>query len=225
MQRPILIFDFDGTVALGDGPVLAYASMVAAAAGLGDHLRRDTERMLAAGIHLSATDAYDLVRMLAVGCGVERADLDEGYRRSRDLLATPTAPVVAPDGLADFLENTGAERMLVTNSPTTRLEQALVSLGLATSFDRIVTSAGKPSGLEHLLDELLQDGPRNILCIGDIWRNDLAPAHARGLITAHVGIWGTGDEPATYRAAGITALLPDLREWVRTMTISEPARQ
>jgi len=34
VPRPVLIFDFDGTVALGDGPVLAYAASVAAAGRL-----------------------------------------------------------------------------------------------------------------------------------------------------------------------------------------------
>lgn len=214
MSRPTLIFDFDGTVALGHGPVLAYAAAVAQAAGLGNEFARKAEQMITEGVHRDAIDAYDLVRMLAVEAGADQEALDAGYRVSRALLATKDAEILAPAGLAAFLKDADAQRILITNAPEDRLHEALEALGLSDVFDRVISGGNKPTGLARLLDELVAEGQQEILCIGDIWQNDLAPAHERGLETALVGAWGKRDHPATYRAADVAALLPTLREWL-----------
>jgi hypothetical protein len=67
VPRPILIFDFDGTVALGDGPVRAYARAVATEAGLSPSFVDEIATGLADGD--DAIDAYDLVRVRAVAAG------------------------------------------------------------------------------------------------------------------------------------------------------------
>lgn len=219
MPRPILIFDFDGTVALGDGPVRAYARAVAAEAGLAPSFVDDVVAGLAATedggstevVDPDAIDAYDLVRVRATAAGASADDLARGYAASRARLATDDAPIVAPDGLADFLSSVDAERVLVTNAPGVRIGEALVALGLDGLFDRVVVDAGKPGGLAALLDGL---GAADVLAVGDIWRNDLAPAHERGHATALVG--GYPDPAATpdFQARTLPDLLPALTDWV-----------
>lgn len=214
MSHPVLVFDFDGTVALGHGPVLAYAAAVARAAGQDGSLVDRVRQMLFTGTSLGTLDAYDLVAKLAVEAGADQSALEEGYRVSRAGLGTDEVPIEAPQGLAEFLARTPAERILITNAPETRLDEALEKLGLTGYFDRVIHSGGKPAGLERLLDELLADGPRPILCVGDIWANDLAPAHVRGLTTVLVGGWGSVEHPATHRVEDLSTFLPQLRAWV-----------
>lgn len=212
MPRPVLIFDFDGTVALGDGPVLAYATAVAEGSGIDAAFAEDVAaRLTAAAAVDDAVDGYDLVRVLAVAAGVDEAALSQAYLRSRALLGTAAAPVTAAAGLAEMLAEIDAERILVTNAPSVRLEDTLAGLGLDGAFDRIVTGAGKPAGLERLLDELGDERP--VLSIGDIWRNDLAPAHLRGHATALVGSFADAEARPTFRATALEDLLDDVRRW------------
>lgn len=224
MPRPHLIFDFDGTVALGDGPVRAYARAVAAEAGLPSSFVESVAAGLLAGEQAegrdlpadAAIDAYDLVRVLATEAGADAAALSRGYLASRAQLATSDAPVFAPDGLAAFLAEVDAERILVTNAPDIRILEALADLGLDGLFDRVVANAGKPDGLIRLLDELGAD--TDVLAIGDIWRNDLAPAHERGHTTALVGGYPDPEAAPDLHAPTLPALLPALTDWVRTRT-------
>lgn len=214
MPRPVLIFDFDGTVALGDGPVLAYAASVAAAGRLPEGFVTEVRRGLGGLADENAVDGYDLVRILALRAGADDAHLAFGYRASRGMLATEAAPIGTPAGLVRLLDEVDAERILLTNAPDVRLAEALDALGLAGRFDRIVTDAAKPAGLEALLDELDPDRP--VLSVGDIWRNDLAPAHDRGHATALVGTSAAPEARPTYRAAHLEDLLDDIARWALT---------
>lgn len=211
-MNSILLFDFDGTIALGDGPVLAYAQQVAA--GLGDDgTFLDDVRAILAAADGDALDGYDAVRRVAETRGADARLLSAAYLASRAQLGTTDAPITAPDGLAGFLAGVDAERILVTNAPAIRIVDALETLGLRGLFDRIVTDAGKPQGLEAVLDDLPVDA--RVLSIGDIWHNDLAPAHARGQATALIGGFSDPDATPTFRAAEFSTLVPQLEAWLR----------
>lgn len=210
----LLLFDFDGTIALGDGPVLAYAHQVA------DRLTHaegfvDGIRTLLDTADGDSLDGYDAVRRAAEARGADAALLSAAYLASRSLLATADAPITAPAGLAAFLAGPGAaaDRVLVTNAPAIRIPEALDALGLAGLFDRIVTDARKPAGLEAVLDDLPAE--TRVLSIGDIWHNDLAPAHTRGHATALIGGFADPRATPTYRAAMFADLVPDLEAWLR----------
>lgn len=217
--RPILLFDFDGTVALGDGPVIAYAREVSRALGGPEGFLSDVLATLAA--RTQGLDGYDAVRVAAERAGADASLLSAAYLTSRRQLATPHAAIEAPDGLADFLANADAERILVTNAPSIRLNEALVSLGLHALFDRVISNAGKPAGLEEVLDSFPADAP--VLSIGDIWRNDLEPAQRRGHATALVGGFVDDGAHPLFRAETLTALLPRLSEWLRDPHAFSPA--
>ena len=219
MPRPVLIFDFDGTVALGDGPLLAYARAVAGhTASAADFVSTVSAHLAAPSAHV--IDGYDAVRRLALDAGVDDAALASAYSTSRAQLAGPDAPVSTAADLAGFLAEVDAERLLVTNAPATRLDEALAVMGLSGLFDRIVTDAAKPAGLELLLDQLAAGTP--VLAIGDVWRNDLAPAHARGLATALVGGYADPAADPTFRADTLDELLPALAEWVGAAHVDAP---
>lgn len=211
-MNSILLFDFDGTIALGEGPVLAYAQHVAAALDDdGDFV--DDIRLQLASHGGEARDGYDAVRRTAVKRGADSRLLSAAYLASRSQLATADAPISVPDGLVAFLEGAQAERLLVTNAPAIRITEALDVLGLSGVFDRIVTDARKPRGLDAVLDDLPTHA--RVLSIGDIWRNDLAPAHARGHATALIGGFPDPDATPTFRAAEFSTLVPQLEAWLR----------
>lgn len=211
-MNSLLLFDFDGTIALGDGPVLAYAQQVATALGDPSLVDRIRSTLDAAD---GALDGYDAVRRAAEEQGADAALLGRAYLDSRARLATAEAPITAPAGLAAFLAAAEglAERVLVTNAPPVRIPEALDALGLTGLFDRVVTDARKPAGLEAVL-ATLPDGIR-VLSIGDIWHNDLAPAHARGHATALVGGFADPAADPTYRASAFAELIPRLDDWLR----------
>lgn len=212
-HRTTIIFDFDGTIALGDGPVIAYAQQVAAGLSDPEGFLGGIRTALAAGDE-GALDGYDAVRRAAEAQSADAEHLSRAYLASRAQLGTSDALITAPEGLAEFLADVAgeAERVLVTNAPDIRLEEALAALGLGGLFDRVVTSAGKPAGLDAVLDALPADA--RVLSIGDIWFNDLAPVHRRGQATALVGDFADPNAAPTFRAATLTALLPQLREWL-----------
>ncbi|GAB3063653.1 HAD family hydrolase [Sediminivirga luteola] len=219
MSRNILVFDFDGTVALGEGPVTAYAEEIAARAG---------NRLLPAlteglGAPDDALDAYDLIARRSREAGVGDAVLSAAYRASRDRLAAGACRVFPPRGLAEFLAGVGtkARRVLATNAPLTGIPQALEQLGLQKAFDEIRTDLGKPEGLAALLDDL--PAHSRVLSIGDVWHNDLAPARERGHATALVGHGSAPSEAMPDMQAGTVAgLYGSIEQWLRQESASAP---
>jgi FMN phosphatase YigB (HAD superfamily) len=228
VHERVVVFDFDGTVSLGHGPVRSYARMIA------DSLPTDQcveflgrfETQLASprfGVGSAAPiDGYDLVRLVAEGYDVPAGVRSSAYLSSRLELATAAAPVIAPSGLARFLADARPHALLVlaTNAPSIRIDEALASLGLTGAFDSVHTSVGKPAGFGPLLDELLAalpagtDAAAGLLSIGDVWANDLAPAHERGATTALVGGAGPAGATPTFRATHLYELYPALQAWL-----------
>lgn len=227
-QQRVMVWDFDGTVAIGSGPVLAYANAVAdeLAAPAARELRDTVQSALAQ--HPSgrlpgsgAIDGYDLVRVLSERWGTDATLLSRAYRQSRELLATPAAPIHPVPGLVEFLAAAREHAVLVlaTNAPDIRLDAALQQLGLDGAFDVVRHSVGKPRGMAPLLDELAGPGVgpgsrlSRVISIGDVWANDLQPVHARGGTTALIG---PADPLATpgMRAETLGELFPAFTEWL-----------
>ncbi|WP_183091996.1 HAD family hydrolase [Mycetocola lacteus] len=236
IPTPTLIFDFDGTVALGTGPVRAYA--VAAATGIPAEQRADfLTRVLDEHTDPEALDGYDRVARAARLLGVGEDELSAAYLHSRGVLGGAEAPILAPRGFREFLEQarTHAEIVLVTNAPAAGIDRVLQTLGLAPLFDRVVTQAGKPAGFPAILDELgasplperftaeardqnasaaaAERGP--VLSIGDIWENDLAPIRERGHHTALVGTRRPAEATPDLAAERLESLYPELLAWAR----------
>ena len=245
LRDRVLVFDFDGTVSLGLGPVRSYARFISEGLPIADATAflAAVDSGLALQTHLAddepaahtidgsvPIDGYDLVRLVSLGFPVTAADRDQAYLRSRHELATDAAPVTAPTGLAGFLAEARerAHLVLATNAPDIRITETLDTIGLSQAFDVIYTSVGKPAGLETILDTWLDtvgeptaDAVRRcaspshtVLSIGDVWVNDLAPAHRRGASTALVGSSQANDATPTFRAEHIADLFPAIRAWL-----------
>lgn len=215
---PLLILDFDGTVCLGDGPVLAYADAVAdflpATArpafldGLGAFLAHDPAAA-------QYKDGYAAVASLAEG-HVDAGQLNQAYAHSRHRLANGQVEISTPPGLADFLAGLSgrAHRVVLTNAPLEGVGESLATLGLAGAVDAVVPEAGKPTGFAHLLPRLLAGRPpRELMSVGDVWLNDIEPPARHGCATAFIDRFNHRTGEANLRAARFELLYPGIIEW------------
>ena len=235
----LLVLDFDGTVCLGDGPVLTYARFLDEALTAADerHPPRLVEACLARFVGdpiadepdgvdealaeaADSPDGYVVAERLSRARGLDDDARSAAYAGARAALADGTLETVAPEGLADLLDGLpdGVRVVLVTNSPEHGVVQPLERLGLADRVDEIVTDARKPSGLPAVLDRLraeagLAEHPERLLSVGDIWLNDLEPAAAQGSPTALVERFAAPEARPTHRAATLPGLYPAIRAW------------
>lgn len=213
-MSPSIIFDFDGTLAVGDGPVLAYARYVAPAAAP-DYLERVESALKDFATGASEyRDGYDVVGSLAIADGVSAQTMSAAYMNSRELLATSEAPVTTVADLRDFLGTlAGNARLhLATNAPGTGVDRALEQWGVRDLFTALHFNVGKPDGLVPILTEALRTGP--VLAVGDIVAFDLAPAIELGADTVLVGATAhASTAPVTLRAASLNDLKNDITAW------------
>lgn len=225
----VLLFDFDGTVSLGEGPVIRYAQCVAATLSQAERSKflEAVADQNEAGAEPNGSvtsapvprDGYDSVRLAASVFSIPADTLGQAYRRSRADLASAKAPIEPVPGLAHFLAETRERAFLVlaTNSPNTRIPEALHALGLDDAFDDVITSVGKPRGLDSVLDGLQRAstaGPLRLLSIGDVWANDLEPAFRRGFQTALIGASTPSGAAPTHRALRLDELFPVITAWL-----------
>lgn len=209
-----IIFDFDGTLTTGNGPVLAYARMLAADAPGG--FLESVEQALAAFDNGDQTfrDGYDAVGSLARAGGVAETRLSAAYLASREQLGTAQAPVETMAGLSDFLQllATRARIILATNAPETGIDAVLRSWGVRDLFTERHYHVGKPTGLMPVVSAAVARGP--VLAIGDIVEFDLAPALQLGGDTVLVGATAAhSPAPVTMRGKDLAALRTDIETW------------
>ncbi|MDO8107707.1 haloacid dehalogenase-like hydrolase [Isoptericola sp. b441] len=218
MPQPTIVFDFDGTLALGHGPVIAYAKHVGLAAqdpGLVDDARAALERLDAGDGRYR--DGYDAVRRVALARGVPETALGPAYLASRQELGTQDAPVSAPVGLRDFLAALAQHALLVlaTNAPEIGVDRVLDQAGVTHLLAERHFSIGKPDGLTAVVAQHVTHGP--VLAVGDIWMNDLAPAAVLGADTALVGATARStDADPTMRGSTLADLYGEITSWAAT---------
>lgn len=218
-----IIFDFDGTISVGDGPIRAFAHALAprltdaAAERFLAATLADLELAALTGFSDADRDGYGLVRRHAAIAEADASALEAAFHESREQLASSAAPVSAPEGLREFLDALpeGVRAVLVTNAPDTRLAEAIAVLGLEGCFTEVHSSAGKPEQFAELVSPWIAAG--RVLSVGDIWGNDLEPVQRLGGDTALIGA-ATPDTHPSYAAGTLTELLPELTEWASAGT-------
>ena len=217
----VLVLDFDGTVCIGDDPVLFYAEEVAArhseATEVVDQVREflTGERQVA-----GAADGYHAVHRLSAAVGASQELLRGAYLASRSRLDAGEGQTRAPHGLADALaelRDADVRIVLATNSPRIGIEKWLAGRDLDHRMDEVISDAGKPAGMPDLLEQVATRArlqvPSALGSIGDVWANDVGPVMARGGTGFFIDRFGTGQQPSSYTGTTFEDLLPALREW------------
>ncbi|MCK3769119.1 HAD family hydrolase [Microbacterium aerolatum] len=219
-----IVLDFDGTIALGAGPLEAFARAVASAAS--DTAFADRAIAAVAAFERGeseARDGYDVVSTLAAQQGVTADALEAAYQSSRALLGSEHAAIAPPRGLADFLTKIGADArvVLATNAPGAGIRPVLEGWHVADLFDAMHFTVGKPDGLVPIIRAAVAEGP--VLSVGDIFEFDLAPAAQLGAATALVGATAERSPAAvTMRGRTIADLYGDIEAWAAVAASSTP---
>lgn len=218
-----ILFDFDGTICLGAGPVIVFSQTLDSLAPGHEFERRVRDFLAdpdAKGPYSACDDPYDVVAIAAADAGLPRELTDAAYTDSRT--AASRSDVRAPADFADFIRSLPVDCVLVTNSPAREFAVFLERLELVGAFSTVVTSAGKPAGMHAVVREHLANGP--VLSVGDKWVNDLAPARFLGADTAIVDTFGRRLDKgrATFRAHVLELLYPQIRGWCESVTRSIP---
>ncbi|WP_159622140.1 HAD family hydrolase [Ruania rhizosphaerae] len=222
-SRPsaVLVLDFDGTLCIGDDPVLFYAEEIQrrhnAARGLVDQTREFFARVRDVP---DAPDGYHAVATLATAAGVPTSVLGEGYLASRRRLDDGEGETNPPDGVAELLTQVrhhGVQVVLVTNAPAVGAQSWIERQGLGSLIDRLWPDAGKPAAMPGILEELAAGlaGPGRLASVGDVWINDVEPAVRRGSAGFFIDRFGRGDGPCTAAAPTFEELAPAIASWAR----------
>lgn len=235
MPRPILVLDFDGTVCLGDDPVLLYADEVARRVpephstaircGVRDFLGQSGSIDLP-----GVDDGYHAVAALAEPSGIDQTAADAAYAASRSRIEAGQAHIYAPvglDALLTDLRTLGVYVVLVTNSPLIGIAEWLESVGLIHRIDQVIPDAGKPSQMAAILGDLLTRGfathrPELLLSVGDVWANDVQPALDLGCVGLYIDRFNSRRGAVGQRAPTFVDLFDRVRAWaVQSMSVAE----
>ncbi|MFD7076361.1 HAD family hydrolase [Nocardioides sp. NPDC059952] len=222
----MLVLDLDGTVCLGDTPVLLYAERVAAFTAAPEALLEATEAFLGQRLPetapqtlTGAQDGYEAVKIMGLTAGASEEQLSAAYVSSRAAISEHPGDIRTPEGLVDLLGGIDAHRVVLTNSPGgSGLDAILEHLGVRDVVDEVLADALKPTRMIQHLDALLgaagaAAAPERLMSVGDIWRNDLAPAVERGCVAAYVDAFDRRQGPAHVRAGSFVDLYPAASDW------------
>jgi len=167
-----------------------------------------------------AGDAWSLVGIYAAKYGVSEERRQQAFQQVRKEMLRGASSFERRSDLYEAVGNlTGVrKKVLLTNSPENTGREFIAALDCAELFDEIVYGAGKPSGLEQYMLQLMdREGLRadQIVSIGDHAWNDLYPARKLGGRTVWLSPYPSSDltqwDVRLVTLDELTALLVELR--------------
>ena len=205
--RPVVLFDFDGTVADTGRAVMTSTRKTLAARGFSEAQMGDLRRMIGPPLWKSFHDFYGFSRE-------ESEVVANEYRAFFEELGPEDYPVFP--GIPELLDGLAAHgcRLAVA---TSRLEGKCIEmvreLGL-TQFEAVVgmnPHQGRETKADSIRDALAALGadPSDAVMIGDRY-NDVEGAHAMGVPC--VGIYSGAAKPGEHEAAGADAVVHSVAE-------------
>lgn len=224
----LLLFAFDGTLYVGDLPILAFARhcsdqlSIAAATDLVDNIRFFLEGKSYGDriVDLSAAaDGFQAVEILAVAAGLSQSQIEDARRAGRRDLARSAFALDAPEGLIGLFRDLPAARVVVvTDADPTGVHEVLEATGVSSYIHQVITGAGVPDSTSGIIKAALDTIGRGVdsdrmMVVGNRWADALAAAHHLGTATAMVDRFGRGDGTPTLRADTLGDLVPGLRDW------------
>ncbi len=146
----------------------------------------------------------------------------EEFRRAREYMESGECPLEVPRGLPEAIARMRpiSRHILLTNTPAFGVYRLLHRLGIAQCFDEVVCEAAKPTLLPARLAAAASvyglQMP-SVLCVGDHFDNDVAPALAARAAGAYVNAYGAGPAGAAdFEGPVLEAILSDIERWVST---------
>jgi len=218
------MFGFDGTLYVGDLPVLAYARHcaeqlpAAQATALIDGIRffLEGKSIGESSVDIaSARNGYDAVEVLAATAGLADRQVHAAYRLARQDLAGSAFAVDPPDGLLPVLEDlVDVHVSVLAEADPTGLVEVLDATGLTPHVSEVILrSQPMADVIGDLLRRIDAAEPSRLLVVGDRWSGFLEEAAGAGAVTAMIDRFGSGDGRPLFRAADMAGLVAGIREW------------
>lgn len=221
-MKKIVVFDFDGTVILGDQPYLRCAKIIS-------NKLPDTEATaflytvtlaLNHSIPFPGEDGWNMLSNLSREYSNKDLFTEAFHQTRREMLVT-TDMTFMPDSVKDLLGKIKPVSILAlaSNSPPQYVEPIVRRYSLDSDFSYIQPKAGKPMGFTQLVkriveQEKLHDEYR-VLSVGDHYPNDILPAVESGWDGAFVNPFRLDTRRSTISDESIEALSPWILEWVQ----------
>jgi phosphoglycolate phosphatase-like HAD superfamily hydrolase len=155
----------------------------------------------------------------------------EEFRRAREYMESGDCPLEVPKGLPEAISRMRpvSRHILVTNTPAFGVYRLLGRLGVAACFDEVVCEAAKPTLLPARLSATATVyglDMTSVLCVGDHFDNDVAPALAAGAAGAYVNAYRAGPAGAAdFEGPVLEAILSDIERWVSVAGARRPAKR
>ena len=206
-RRPVVLFDFDGTVADTGRAVMTSTRKTLAARGFSEAQMGDLRRMIGPPLWKSFHDFYGFSRE-------ESLVVADEYRAFFDELGPEEYPVF--DGIPELLDGLAVA--------TSRMEAKCIDmvreLGLC-QFEAVVgmnPPQGRETKADSVRDALAALGATadDAVMIGDRF-NDVEGAHAMGVPC--IGIYSGAAAPGEHEAAGADAVVHSVAELAKLFAI------
>lgn len=204
---PVVLFDFDGTVADTAHAVITSTRLTLAARGFTEEQMGDLRRMIGPPLRDSFHDFYGFSR--------EEADVVANeYREHFNTMSAADYPVFpGMRNLLDGLVGQGKRLAVATSRAEGKAKSMVAELGL-TQFEAVVgmdPGKGRCVKADSIRDALglLGTAPSDAVMVGDR-KHDIEGAHAVGVPA--IGLYTGGAIPGEHEAAGADAVVHSVPE-------------
>ncbi len=221
-MRKIVVFDFDGTVILGDQPYLRCAEIISKqlSPSDADAFLSKVNAALTHTIPFPGEDGWNLLSNLSREYISGDAFTTAFHETRREMLVRDDMTYM-PDSVKLLLRRIKpfAVLALASNSPPPYVEPVVRKYSLDSYFSYVNPSAQKPARFHHMVMQIINQEklPEDcrVLSVGDHYINDILPAVESGWDGAFVNPFGLDPRKSTVSAENIEALSDWITDWVQ----------
>ncbi|MGC8515388.1 MAG: HAD family hydrolase [Thermoplasmata archaeon] len=220
-MRKIVVFDFDGTVILGDQPYYRCAEIISKQIHSSD-AEAFLSRVNAALTHtipFPGEDGWNLLSNLSREY-ISSDAFTSAFHETRKEMLENDGMTYMPDSVKLLLRRIKpyAVLALASNSPPPYVEPVVRKYSLDSYFSYVRPSAQKPAGFQHMVMQIIDHEKLHedcrVLSVGDHYINDILPAVESGWDGAFVNPFRLDPRKSTVSAENIGALSDWIIDWV-----------
>jgi FMN phosphatase YigB (HAD superfamily) len=219
-MRKVVVFDFDGTVILGDKPYYRCAEIISKqlpASEANVFLSR-VEGALAHSIPFPGEDGWNMLSDLSREF-TSNDIYTASFHQTRKEMLEKGDMTYMPDAVKALLGRIRPYVVLAlaSNSPPIYVEPVVRKYSLDSYFTYVRPGAGKPAGFVRMVRQIIEQErlPKDcrVLSVGDHYINDIFPAVESGWDGAFVNPFGLDPRRSTVSAENIADLSPWIVSW------------
>ncbi len=221
-MKKIVVFDFDGTIILGEKPYLRCAEIISTKLPDTEAVAflKTVKSALDHSIPFPGEDGWSMLSSLSSKYSKEDLFTEAFHQTRKEMLARPDMTYM-PDSVNNLLEKIKPISILAlaSNSPPQYVEPVVRRYSLDHYFDYIQPKAGKPMGFMQLVKRTVENEKLHddycVLSVGDHYPNDILPAVEAGWDGAFVNPFLLDMRKSTISDKSVESLSPWILKWVQ----------